>query len=63
MKHKVAFEAFTEGLEEAQPEDVVEWKAHVLRWEATPHPKTSESPFELVDEGTCARLWGRPLGH
>jgi hypothetical protein len=44
------------GLEEAQPEDVAEWKAHVLRWEATPHPKTSESPFELVDEGTCAHL-------
>ncbi|KAJ7711916.1 hypothetical protein B0H14DRAFT_3638925 [Mycena olivaceomarginata] len=55
MKHKVAFEAFTEGLEEAWPEDVAEWKAHVLRWEATPHPKTSESPFELVDEVSTLR--------
>ncbi|KAF7372421.1 CxC2 domain-containing protein [Mycena venus] len=50
MKHKIAFEAFTKGMEEARPEDVVEWKVHVLLWEATPHPKTSESPFELVDE-------------
>ncbi|KAJ7818600.1 hypothetical protein B0H14DRAFT_2601175 [Mycena olivaceomarginata] len=55
MKHKVAFEAFTEGLEEARPEDVAEWKAHVLLWEATPHPKTSESPFELVDEVSTLR--------
>ncbi|KAJ7810812.1 hypothetical protein B0H14DRAFT_3756648 [Mycena olivaceomarginata] len=51
----LAFEAFTEGLEEARPEDVAEWKAHVLRWEATPHPKTSESPFELVDEVSTLR--------
>ncbi|KAJ7729873.1 hypothetical protein B0H14DRAFT_2640338 [Mycena olivaceomarginata] len=55
MKHKVAFEVFTESLEEAWPEDVAEWKAHVFRWEAMPHPKTSESPFKLVDE--VSTLW------
>ncbi|KAF7372477.1 CxC2 domain-containing protein [Mycena venus] len=26
MKHKIAFKAFTKGMEEARPEDVVEWK-------------------------------------
>ncbi|KAJ7431147.1 hypothetical protein B0H11DRAFT_2165768 [Mycena galericulata] len=50
-KHKVSFEAFTAGLEALRPEEVKEWKLWVARWESKQHTDSSESPFELAEEG------------
>ncbi|KAK6978163.1 CxC2 domain-containing protein [Favolaschia claudopus] len=55
MKHKTAFDAFTQGLEESQPEEVAGWKQRVIEWEAQPHPDSAESPFEVVEEVTKLR--------
>lgn len=51
-KHKVALDAFTEGLEATRPEEVAEWREWVARWEAKQHTGPSESPFEYKESGT-----------
>jgi hypothetical protein len=58
LKHRAAFEAFNTGLEALRPEEVAEWRASVIKWEATQHTDSSESPFELEedDEGEWACL-------
>ncbi|KAF8152023.1 hypothetical protein K438DRAFT_1778535 [Mycena galopus ATCC 62051] len=52
MKHQAAFEEFSNGFEASRPAELVEWKEKVLVWEAIPHPKTSDSAFELAEEVT-----------
>ncbi|KAJ7925440.1 hypothetical protein B0H13DRAFT_1600492 [Mycena leptocephala] len=51
-KHKVALDAFTEGLEATWLEEVAEWREWVARWEAKQHTDPSESPFEYKESGT-----------
>ncbi|KAF7369403.1 CxC2 domain-containing protein [Mycena venus] len=48
-KHKVALDAFTEGLERTRPEEVAEWRAWVEEWEATQHTTTENCPFEYME--------------
>ncbi|KAF8168597.1 hypothetical protein K438DRAFT_1616101, partial [Mycena galopus ATCC 62051] len=55
MKHKVAFDAFSRGLEHSRSEEVAEWKNKVLEWESIAHPQASDSPFELAEEVTTLR--------
>ncbi|KAJ7660093.1 hypothetical protein DFH06DRAFT_989201, partial [Mycena polygramma] len=57
-KHKIALEAFTEGLQESRPEEVAEWRAWVGRWEAKQHTTPEESPFEYKEAGGCFDLKG-----
>ncbi|KAJ7475547.1 hypothetical protein B0H11DRAFT_2158492 [Mycena galericulata] len=54
-KHKTALDAFTAGLEEHRPEEVADWKAWVLRWEAEQHTNGDDAPFELAEEVTTLR--------
>ncbi|KAJ7166466.1 hypothetical protein C8R43DRAFT_946025 [Mycena crocata] len=55
LKHRAAFEEFSSGLEALRPNEVAEWRAWVLRWEATQHMDAADSPFELVEEVTTLR--------
>ncbi|KAJ6483477.1 hypothetical protein C8R47DRAFT_1217563 [Mycena vitilis] len=55
LKHKAAYQTFTKGLEEFQPEQVQEWGEWVDRWESKQHTNASDSPFELVEEVTTLR--------
>ncbi|KAJ7154944.1 hypothetical protein C8R43DRAFT_1126328 [Mycena crocata] len=55
LKHRAAFEEFSSGLEALRPNEVAEWRAWVLRWEATQHRDATDSPFELVEEVTTLR--------
>ncbi|KAJ6461943.1 hypothetical protein C8R47DRAFT_993341 [Mycena vitilis] len=47
--HKVAFNAFSKGLEEARPDQVQDWKEWVDRWEAKQHTDSTDCPFELAE--------------
>ncbi|KAJ7036101.1 hypothetical protein C8F04DRAFT_954156, partial [Mycena alexandri] len=51
-KHRAALAAFTEGLNSTRPEEVEEWRAWVLRWEAKQHTDPKESPFEYKEAVT-----------
>ncbi|KAF7335067.1 CxC2 domain-containing protein [Mycena venus] len=54
-QHKVAFEAFTKGLEAVWPKEVEEWKGWVKRWEGVQHDTPDDSPFELKNEVSTLR--------
>ncbi|KAJ7810465.1 hypothetical protein B0H13DRAFT_2384593 [Mycena leptocephala] len=54
-KHKTALEAFSEGLESTWPGEVAEWRAWVVRWEATQHTTPEDSPFEYKEAVTSLR--------
>ncbi|KAJ7711045.1 hypothetical protein B0H14DRAFT_2645959 [Mycena olivaceomarginata] len=54
-QHRVAFEAFSKGLEEARPEQIKEWRAWVERWESTQHTTPEDSPFDMPEEVTSLR--------
>ncbi|KAJ6462735.1 hypothetical protein C8R47DRAFT_992910 [Mycena vitilis] len=54
-RHKVAFDAFSKGLEEARPEQVQAWKEWVERWEATQHTDSTDCPHELTESVTTMR--------
>jgi hypothetical protein len=58
-KHRSAFEAFNGGLEQLQPDTVVEWREWVTQWEAEQHKSGDISPFELAETGTpaCSGVW------
>lgn len=52
IKHRIAFDDFTKGLEATRPEEVAEWRQEVLKWELKTHPtKEDECPFESVESG------------
>ncbi|KAJ7918352.1 hypothetical protein B0H13DRAFT_2321526 [Mycena leptocephala] len=55
LKHRAAFNTFTEGLEVLRPQEVAEWRAAVLKWESKQHTDNSDSPFESVEEVTTLR--------
>jgi hypothetical protein len=50
-QHRVAFDAFSKGLEEAYPEQIKEWRVWVERWESTQHTTPDDSPFTMGEEG------------
>ncbi|KAJ7318850.1 hypothetical protein DFH08DRAFT_819735 [Mycena albidolilacea] len=54
-QHRVAFDAFSTGLEEARPEQIKEWRAWVERWESTQHTTPEDSPFDMPEEVTSLR--------
>ncbi|KAJ7479936.1 hypothetical protein FB451DRAFT_1172020 [Mycena latifolia] len=55
LKHNTAFNVFRAGLEELRPVEVAEWRDWVARWEAKQHNNSSESPFNLAEEGRTLR--------
>ncbi|KAJ7747398.1 hypothetical protein B0H14DRAFT_3097038 [Mycena olivaceomarginata] len=50
-QHRVTFNAFSKGLEEAYPEQIKEWRVWVERWESTQHTTPDDSPFAMGEEG------------
>jgi hypothetical protein len=52
--HKIMLEAFTKGLEEANPAQVKEWRGLVEAWESKQHSTGAKSMFEVHAEGTCS---------
>ncbi|KAJ7876466.1 hypothetical protein B0H14DRAFT_2568181 [Mycena olivaceomarginata] len=50
-KHKIALDAFTEGLKSTRSEEVAEWRAWVHRWEEKQHTDPNESPFDYKETG------------
>jgi hypothetical protein len=63
MKHKIALDAFTEGLESTRSEEVAEWRAWVHRWEEKQHTNPNESPFDYKETGrsSCSPVLMRGL--
>ncbi|KAJ7787842.1 hypothetical protein B0H14DRAFT_3505052 [Mycena olivaceomarginata] len=53
--HKIMLEAFTKGLEEANPAQVKEWRSLVEAWESKQHSTGEKSPFEAHAEVTTLR--------
>ncbi|KAJ7300504.1 hypothetical protein DFH08DRAFT_828394 [Mycena albidolilacea] len=53
--HKIMLEAFTKGLEEANPAQVKEWRGLVEAWESKQHSTGAKSPFEAHAEVTTLR--------
>ncbi|KAJ7799699.1 hypothetical protein B0H14DRAFT_2616828 [Mycena olivaceomarginata] len=54
-QHRVVFDTFSMGLEEAHPEKIKEWRAWVERWESTQHTTPEDSPFDMPEEVTSLR--------
>ncbi|KAJ7687465.1 hypothetical protein B0H14DRAFT_2653830 [Mycena olivaceomarginata] len=54
-QHRVTFNAFSKGLEEAYPEQIKEWRVWVERWESTQHTTPDDSPFAMGEEVTSLR--------
>lgn len=57
LKHWAAFEAFNGGLEALRPEEVAEWRASVIKWEAKQHKDSKDSPFEVAVEAAGEWTW------
>ncbi|KAJ7121769.1 hypothetical protein C8R43DRAFT_1136456 [Mycena crocata] len=55
LRHRAVFEAFNSGLTALRPNEVAEWRAWVIRWEATQHHDAKDSPFETVQEVVTLR--------
>ncbi|KAJ7843814.1 hypothetical protein B0H13DRAFT_1909206 [Mycena leptocephala] len=56
LKHRVAFDAFTKGLEEFQPAEVARWKEWVQKWESVQHTDAKDCPFELEEDEHATTL-------
>ncbi|KAJ7285550.1 hypothetical protein C8J57DRAFT_1215960 [Mycena rebaudengoi] len=47
VKHQLAFDVFTAGLEREVPEQVKEWRGWIATWESKQHMNSAELPYEL----------------